>query len=592
MARRKPFLPILFSSLLLFTTFGCTSTNSSIGQPPPPNREFRGVWVATVGNIDWPSKPGLSTADQQKEAIQILDRCVALKLNAVVFQIRTACDAMYDSNYEPWSYFLTGHEGQAPNPYYDPLKFWVEESHKRGLELHAWFNPYRARPGGKYPHAPTHISQTHPELVKQYGEMEWLDPGEPQGLAHTLRVFMDVVERYDIDGVHMDDYFYPYPVFLHPDDKKDKREAPFPDDVSWHRYKDSGGTLSHADWRRENVNQLIYRVYKGIKDRKPLVKFGLSPFGIWKAGYPPVVEGFSQYEKLYADAKLWLNEGWCDYWTPQLYWKLGSVHQPFLPLTQWWNTQNYKHRNLYPGMYTGKVGDSETAWPVDEITGQIQVTRFAGGAHGNVHFSMKTFMENRDGLDDVLRKGLYADDALVPTSPWLDSQPPAPPIAHLQIAPAEYVKQYEPGPTTLPSFPPRPQVTTTTSPSTQEASRGRGRWRRRSSTTQSATSQPAEEPPVRTGVFAVHFEPQGIKPVWQWAVYVKHEEKWTMTVLPGSAREMPVYGFRKSGPALVVAVSAVDRSGNESRRVVLSRMNSIVTPIPAKRSTTLAPAPE
>ena len=201
--------------------------------PPPVMRELRAAWVATVGNIDWPSKPGLSTEQQQAEAVRMLDRAADMNLNAIVLQVRTTADALYDSKLEPWSYFLTGKQGKAPEPYYDPLKFWVDEAHKRGIELHAWFNPYRTRYGGsKVEPAESHISKARPDLVRDYGKVSWMDPGEPQAADHTYRVFIDVVQRYDVDGIHIADYSYPYPETA----PGGGREMPFPDDASYGKY--------------------------------------------------------------------------------------------------------------------------------------------------------------------------------------------------------------------------------------------------------------------------------------------------------------------------------------------------------------------
>ncbi len=571
-------------SFFFLTGVSCRSgSGGDLKEPPAAAREFRGVWVATVGNIDWPSRPGLSTAEQQKEAIQILDRCVATKMNAVIFQVRTACDALYDSKLEPWSRVLSGVEGQAPDPYYDPLKFWCDEAHKRGLELHAWFNPYRARPEGKYPHADSHISKTHPELVKKYGGMEWLDPGNEKGLQHTFAVFMDVVQRYDIDGVHMDDYFYPYPVRAHPDDRRDKTEAPFPDDDSYDRYRNGGGQLSRDDWRRENVNHLVRGLYEEIKAAKPNVKFGISPFGIWQPNNPPVVEGFDAYSKLYADTKLWLNKGWCDYWVPQLYWKMGSPHQPFLALTNWWAAQNTHHRNFYPGMYTGRVSDGPTGWAVDEVAGQIQTTRFAGGALGDVHFSMKVFLQNRDDICGQLVKGVYAYDVLPPASPWLDATRPSEPSVNFGVAAKSYAAQAA-APTTLPT------IGGGYEPASRPAGTGFGRFGRRGrgGAASRPTSAPAtaeaevEEPLQRTNVFVVQFKPASDDQVFLWAVYTKADKKWTMRVFPAGTTEAPCYDTNKTRIE-AVAVSAVNRIGNESDRVILERpANLEVTPVPPK----------
>ena len=222
--------------------------------PPPTPREFRAAWVATVANIDWPSKKSLSVEQQKQEIIRIVERAKELKLNALIFQVRAAADALYPSALEPWSEYLTGEQGKMPDPYYDPLKMWVEESHKRGIELHAWFNPYRARhTSAKSPNAPMHIANTNPEIVKSYGGYLWMDPGEDAAAQRTLDVILDVVRRYDIDGVHVDDYFYPYPVNL--PGSVPPVEQDFPDDPSWKRWVDLGGGLSRADWRRHFIGR-------------------------------------------------------------------------------------------------------------------------------------------------------------------------------------------------------------------------------------------------------------------------------------------------------------------------------------------------
>ncbi|HVT28302.1 MAG TPA: family 10 glycosylhydrolase, partial [Lacipirellulaceae bacterium] len=245
--------------------------------PPPVAREFRGAWVATVGNIDWPSKPGLPADVQKRELIAIFDKCLELNLNGVIFQVRTQADALYDSKFEPWSEFLTGRMGEAPKPYYDPLKFAVEEAHRRGLQLHAWFNPYRVHtPVAKSEPAANHASVARPDIVRTYGQYKWFDPGDPASEDAFVAVLTDVVKRYDVDGVHIDDYFYPY-------QEKDKsgKTIPFPDDETYRRAVAAGVKLDRADWRRQNVNHLIERMYTEVKKLKPWVLVGISPFGIW-----------------------------------------------------------------------------------------------------------------------------------------------------------------------------------------------------------------------------------------------------------------------------------------------------------------------
>jgi uncharacterized lipoprotein YddW (UPF0748 family) len=391
---------------------------------PAMPREFRAAWVATVENIDWPSKRGLPTEQQQTELIKILDKAVQLHMNAIILQVRPCCDAIYASKLEPWSEYLTGTQGKAPDPYYDPLEFAVTEAHKRGLELHAWFNPYRAKhPSGKSALAVNHVSHTKPAIVRQYGAHLWLDPGEPLTQDHSLAVIMDVVRRYDIDGVHLDDYFYPYRESSH------GKEIPFPDDHSYHVYQQSGGTLGRDDWRRENVNVFVQRLYKAVKGEKPWVKVGISPFGIWRPGNPAQVKGFDSYQEIYCDARKWLNQGWLDYLSPQLYWKIEQTGQSFPVLLSWWISQNTQGRHIWPGSYTSRVGEDggKHPWPASEIIYQIKTTRGHAGATGNIQFSMKTLLLNNGGLADQMLRDVYTEPALIPASPWLSSAPPTRP---------------------------------------------------------------------------------------------------------------------------------------------------------------------
>lgn len=397
--------------------------------PPTVSREFRGLWIAAVGNIDWPSRPGLPPDSARAELRALLDRAKSSGLNAVIFQVRPAGDAMYASEIEPWSEYLTGQEGLAPRPWWDPLRFAVDEAHKRGLELHAWFNPYRARhTSAKGPHSRGHMTLAQPSLVRRYGRQEWMDPGDVRVRQHTIRVILDVVRRYDIDGVHIDDYFYPYK-------ERDRRGQliQFPDNPTFARYQRSGGTLERDDWRRENVNVLVRDLYRSIHEVKPWVKFGVSPFGIWRPGFPASVVGFDAYSELYADARKWLQEGWLDYFSPQLYWPVQQVGQEYPVLLRWWAEQNAFGRHLWPGNYTSKVGErSRTAWRTNEIEHQIRVTRAEAGASGNVHFSAKAFLENRDSLATRLSRTVYDLPALVPASPWMNVVPHAEPTIEIR----------------------------------------------------------------------------------------------------------------------------------------------------------------
>ncbi len=449
--------PSLFTIVSAFSLWAASYEPTDLTSPKP-EREFRGAWVATVGNIDWPSRPDLSVAEQKAELLAILDRAAQLRLNAIIFQVRPACDALYASPIEPWSEYLTGTMGKAPQPFYDPLTFAVEEAHKRGLELHAWFNPYRAvHPSAKSPIASNHISKTKPDLVRRYGKHLWLDPGEKEVQDYSLSVVMDVVKRYDVDGVHFDDYFYPYK------ESEGGRTIDFPDDASWKRFG-GGGKSSRDDWRRENVNTFIRRVYESIKATKPWVKFGVSPFGIWQPGNPPQIKGFDAYSELYADSRRWLANGWLDYFTPQLYWAIGPKEQSFPVLLDWWDHQNPKKRHIWPGINTTRVRsqnatDDSTSrtdtrtnssrrregWKSDEIISQIRIANKQPVSAGHVHWSMKSLMRSPE-LDAALERTVYAEPALIPACKWLDSAAPAKPKLSVAAGNSSAKLSWENGP--------------------------------------------------------------------------------------------------------------------------------------------------
>ena len=404
--------------MILLSAFFALNTSrfdaDTDGVPPIP-REFRAAWVATVDNIDWPSKRTLSVEQQRAELLQIMDAAAAIHLNAIILQVRPSADALYPSKLEPWSEYLTGLQGRPPTPQYDPLAFAVEEAHKRGLELHCWFNPYRAKHFvQKGPLAKTHIGVRHPEVVKSYGKYLWMDPGEPLVQKQSLNVIQDVVKRYDIDGVHIDDYFYPYP----------EGNAPFPDQPSFEKYKANGGKLALDDWRRNNVNEFVHNMYSTVKRTKKWVKVGISPFGIYRPHFPATIKTtFDQYGVLYADARKWLNEGWCDYYTPQLYWSSKTPDQNYGDLLDWWIGENKLGRHVWPGNYTSRTGPEEAkSFPAQEIGDQIDITRQKPGATGNVHFSMKAFLANWKGVREVVAEK-YRDPAFVPACPWLADKP-------------------------------------------------------------------------------------------------------------------------------------------------------------------------
>lgn len=381
--------------------------------PPALEREFRGVWVATVANMDWPSRAGLPADSAKLELAGILDGAARMGLNAIFFQVRPAGDALYESKIEPWSEYLTGRQGVAPDKAWDPLAFAVKEAHARGLELHAWFNPYRAKdPSARGPLAASHFSRQYPAYAKRYGRYTWFDPGEPNVRKRTVRVVMDVLKRYDIDGVHVDDYFYPYP------ESRRNREIAFPDNTSYKRYQKGGGKLDKDDWRRRNVDLLVDTLRVEITKAKPWVKFGISPFGIWRPGEPEGITGFDAFGRIYADAKKWLVNGWVDYLAPQLYWGIEQDGQRFATLLRWWQSQNDSTRHIWPGIADYKIGEGRTRWPSAEILNQLDTVKAVRGTTGVVHFQFKALREDRDSIATRLARGPYAIPALVPAIPW------------------------------------------------------------------------------------------------------------------------------------------------------------------------------
>ena len=400
-------------------------TGGSPDAPPPIAREFRAAWVATVAHIDWPSRRGLTSAQQRAEMLDLLDKAQAIGLNAIVLQVRPAADAIYPSTLEPWSEFLTGASGRAPDTPWDPLAEWVEQSHRRGLELHAWFNPYRARHSSAATAlAANHLANTDPGIVRRYGDLLWMDPGEPRAAQRMVDVVLDVVQRYDIDGVHLDDYFYPYPL-------KDTqgRDIPFPDEPSWQR---AGAPADRAAWRRAQVDQLIERLHAAIHVAKPWVRFGISPFGLPRPDRrPPGITGFSQYDQLHADVERWLSEGWLDYLAPQLYWPIAQPAQSFPVLLDAWLRDNPRGRHVWAGLFTSRIGDRQRPYTAQEVLDQIAVVRERSALHpsaaGHLHFSMTALAANRDSIADRLRAGPYAQPALPPATPWLAESPPAAP---------------------------------------------------------------------------------------------------------------------------------------------------------------------
>jgi len=381
----------------------------------PPKREFRGVWVATVSNLDWPSSRSGSPATQMQELSNLFDYLKNAGVNAILFQVRPECDALYNSNYEPWSYYLTGLQGMAPSPYYDPLTFAVEEAHKRGMELHAWFNPYRAvRSVGSYSISSKHVSILHPDWILYFSaiKLKLLDPGLPAVREYVARVVMDVVRRYDVDGVHFDDYFYPYP-------GSNFSGITNEDDLTFAAY--SRGFSDRADWRRDNVNLLVRMVHDSIACVKPWVKFGISPFGIWKPGVPAGISGTSAYDQIYCDATAWLQAQTVDYLTPQLYWPSGGG-QDYTKLVSWWASLT-NGRHLYPGQAAYRIVN----WSATEVPSQIRLNRRTAHCGGSVFFRAKDIRDNPRGFTDSLRSDLYRYPAIQPAMTWQNDIPPGVP---------------------------------------------------------------------------------------------------------------------------------------------------------------------
>lgn len=369
---------------------------------PLPQREkqLRGVWIATVNNGDWPSRRDLTVDQQKQELTAILDKVVSLHLNAVFFQVRPMADAFYPSEHEPWSQFLTGTLGKAPDPMWDPLAFAVEEAHKRGLELHAWFNPFRAhRPEGD---VAARVVRNNPQDVHDYGRFVWLDPGSEGVRRESLEVIADVVRRYDVDGVHLDDYFYPYP-------EKDVsgNEVDFPDDATWQAYRATGGTMSRDEWRRDNINRFVRDMYTTVKGIKPQVEVGISPFGIWRPRHPRQIQGFDAYAKIYADSKLWLQNGWVDYLAPQLYWPIDKREQSFPALLRWWTRQDTRSKGIVAGIGAYRVATGRpNSVTAEEIGRQLEIVKHNDRATGFIIFNTRVLMQDRGGINSVIARAL------------------------------------------------------------------------------------------------------------------------------------------------------------------------------------------
>lgn len=487
---------VVFSFLFSLSIVG---NAFSPGDIPSVPREMRGVWVATVANIDWPSQPGLSVEVQRQEALAIIQRVVELNMNAVVLQVRPQCDAIYPSELEPWSYYLTGEQGKAPEPFYDPLQFWIDECHSRGIELHAWLNPYRANHSAMRGEiSPESIVKKRPDLVKKLGDAGyyWMNPALKEAQDHSYAVVMDIINRYDVDAIHFDDYFYPYRDYNNGNE--------FPDDDTYKEYLEKGGELSPGDWRRDAVNRFIKRVYDGIKKEKPLVKFGISPFGVYRPGYPSIFQaGFDQYDVLYADARLWLNEGWIDYYAPQLYWNISRMDLSYPVLLNWWRAENKMNRNLWPGLFIRPEVEKNTM--ALEIVNQVMIARgMLPESPGTIMFSMRSIIPADSAVSKSLTAGPFRTGALMPAYPWLDNEAPEPPTLFVN---------------------------------------------------------------KNDNAIEVSWEASEKEKPFLFVLSICNNNRWTNTILPGIKTNYSI--TLENSKVTAVAVSAVDRCGNESKKTVM-----------------------
>ncbi len=390
-----------------------------VGHANSQKPEFRAAWIATVENIDWPSKKGLPVEIQKQEFISLLDLHRKNGMNAVVVQIRPVADAFYPSTLEPWSEYLTGTQGKAPEPFYDPLQFMIEETHKRGMEFHAWLNPYRAVFNtARSSVAHNHPTRLQPEWFVDYGDAtkttRYFNPGIPAAQDFVTDVIRDIVKRYDVDGIHFDDYFYPYRI----------PGKEFPDAKAFALY---GKGMNKDAWRRSNVDSIIVKLGKVIRAEKPWVKFGISPFGVWRnQSQDPegsnTKAGQTNYDDLYADILLWLRNGWIDYVVPQLYWEIGHDKADYITLINWWSQHSYG-RHCYIGLAPYRA-NSNAAWrEKTQLPRQIELTRTVPNIQGQVYFSSKSFFNNPNGWNDSLQHNYYKMQVPTPPMPWLQKRP-------------------------------------------------------------------------------------------------------------------------------------------------------------------------
>lgn len=389
-----------------------------------PKRELRGAWIATVKNIDWPSRGGLTVEVQQEELLTLLDTLENYGINAIFLQIRPSGEVFYPSRTEPWSQWLTGEQGRAPQPYYDPLAFAIEAAHARNMEFHAWINPFRAdldwTPDKVL--ATNHVGRLHPGWCVAYGRNLYLDPGWPEVRRYVIDQVLDVARRYEVDAIHFDDYFYPYQI----------AGQEFPDSLSFGTW--GSPMAERGDWRRDNINQFIHGLRDSLLALDPSIQFGISPFGVWRneADDPrgsPTRAGQTSYDALYADVRLWLERGWIDYIVPQLYFSIGYAPAAFDRLLDWW-TENTYGRRLYIGHSPYKVGqNSDRNWDQPEqLPLQVRLTRQHPEVLGSAWFSARWFALNPLGFADSLRQNYYRQPALIPPLDYLGQTAPPRPV--------------------------------------------------------------------------------------------------------------------------------------------------------------------
>ena len=400
--------------ILLLALFLATGVGAQIQQQSPyPKREFRGAWMQAVNG----QFRGIPTEKLKQTLIDQLNSLQGAGINAIIFQVRPEADALYASQLEPWSRFLTGVQGQAPSPYWDPMQFMIDECHKRGMEFHAWINPYRVKTSLKSELAANHLYNIHPEWFVTYNNQLYFDPALPESRRHICMVVADIVSRYDVDAIHMDDYFYPYPA----------KGVDFPDDASFARY--GGGFTNRADWRRSNVNILIQKIHETIRGLKPWVKFGISPFGIYRnEKNDPLgskTNGLQNYDDLYADVLLWARNGWVDYNIPQIYWQIGHPAADYETLVKWW-AKNTENRPLFIGqsvMNTVQNADPKNP-SINQLPRKMALERAYQTIGGSCQWPASAVVENAGKYRDALVQEYHKYPALVPVFDFMDDKAP------------------------------------------------------------------------------------------------------------------------------------------------------------------------